>query len=150
MIVVSGHGSVKSFFFPFNYVFKWNLRDPRGIGDKSIFVLESPYGFIVNISAREAKIREFLLSGSVRIKIGINTWNSPLVGSIQTSNSIPYFSLDFKIILKVVDYSIIGLNLNFIVILVKFRCDVFWRIGILVWQPRVVFVIHHGIFLYGL
>lgn len=121
---------------------------PRCIGDESILVAEGPYLLVINISAIEAEIRQRFDCGSIWVKIGINSWNSSFVRSIKSGNWIPNFSLYFEIIFEVVDDCIILFSFSFIMILIKLACNIMSRIGILVWECRICFVIKNSIFFY--
>jgi len=84
---------------------------------------------------------------TIRIKIRINTRDAPFVGSIEVSDGIPDFSLNFEIMLKLIDDIIIGSYIGFIVIFIELRLNVFRGFGILVGQSWVCFIGDVDIFL---
>lgn len=82
MIVVLGNRSIESFLLPFNDMLEWYFLVPRSIGNEPIFVSKGPDLLVVNISSFESNIRQFLFGWSIRVEVGVNSWNSSLVRSV--------------------------------------------------------------------
>lgn len=64
-----------------------------------------------------------------------------LVRSVKVGNGLPYFLLNLKIVLKVVNNFVVFFDLSFIVILVEFGVNILRRMVVLVWQVGIFFII---------
>jgi hypothetical protein len=145
MIIVMGNWSVESLFFPFDDVLKLRLLVPGGVGDESIFVLEGPGDFFADFSTGKPEIGKFSSSESIRIKIGVYPRYAFLVGSIEPGNSVPDFSLNFKIVLELIVQSVVLLNISSIVVLVEFGMHIFRGMRILMRQCWIGFIVDKDI-----
>ena len=120
VIVVTSDGSVESFLFPLNDVLECVVGVEGSVGDESILVIESPDSLVHDISALETDVGKFLFGGTILTEISVNTRDSIFIGSVKLCESIPYLSLHFEIILKVIDDGIVLFKFCLIVVLVEF------------------------------
>lgn len=146
VIVVSSDRPVESFFLPFDDMLELLLGVPGSVGDESILILEGPVSFVHDISARKTEIRELLFCGPVFAEVGVDTWDSILVGSVKLCDGSPYLSLHFEVVFEVVYDIVVLFDFDPIVVLVELASDVMRRAGVLMRKRWIGFIVHDGIF----
>lgn len=119
MVVISSDRAVQSLLLPLDDVFEGSWFVPDSVGYEAILVGESPHMLAVNISSCEAQIRQFFSGYAIWIKIGIDSRNASLVGSVEFGNGVPDLSLYFEIVLEILDNIVVSFSVGFVVILVE-------------------------------
>ena len=123
MVVVVSDGSIETFFFPFDYVFKGDGCIPGSVGNESVLVGECPHLLAVNVAAGKADIRQGLGGNSADVEVGIDTRDTASVGAIEIGDGIPDFALDLEVVFEVVDDLVVLVDIGFVVVLVEFAVD---------------------------
>lgn len=124
-VEVFGDRSVGSFVFPLLDVLEVVFFMPWGVGNKSVFVGEDDF-LVVDIKSVESEVFEFRFDRAVFVDVGVDTPDAVLVGSVKITDGLPHFSLDFQVVLEIVNDSVVFLDLGFVVVLVEFGVDVLW------------------------
>jgi len=119
VVIILSNWTIQSFILPFENMFELRFTHPWSISDKSVLVLECPNLLFVNVTTIKSNIRKFLLYGTIWIEIGINSRNTFFVRTVQFVNGIPYFSLHFQIIFKLIDDFVVLLYISTVMILIK-------------------------------
>ena len=143
-VEVFGDWTVESFVLPLLNVLEIVFLVPWGVGDESVLVGENEL-LVVDVLSFEAQILKFWLDWAIFINVGINAPDSVLVRSVKVGDGLPYFLLNLKIVLEVLDNFVILFNLGFIVIFVEFGVNILRRVVVLVWQVRILFIIDFSI-----
>lgn len=143
-VEVFGDWSVGTFLFPLFDVLEVVFFVERGVGDEPVFVGENDF-LVVDVVSFKPEVLQFGFEGSVLVDVFINTSDSVFVGPVKIADSLPDFSLDFEIVVEVIDDFVILFDFDFIVVLVKFGVDVLRGVGILVREPGVFFIFDFSI-----
>ncbi len=143
-VKVFGDGSVGSFLFPLLDVLEVVFFVPGSVGNKSVFVGENDF-LVIDVQSIKAKFFKFGLDGTVFVKVGIDTPDASLVGSVKITDGLPHFALHFQVVLEIFNYLVIFLDFDFIVVLVQLRMYVLRGVGVLVREPWVSFVLDFGV-----
>lgn len=139
-----GDWTVESFVLPLLNVLEIVFLVPWGVGNESVLVGENEL-LVVDVLSFEAQILKFWLDWAIFINVGINAPDSVLVRSVKVGDGLPYFFLNLKIVLEVLDNFVILFNLGFIVIFVEFGVNILRRVVVLMWQVRILFIIDFSI-----
>lgn len=139
-----GDWSVGPFVFPLLDVLEVMFFVPWGVGDESVFVGEDDF-LVVDVEPVESQIFELGLDWSILIHVGIDTSDTVLVGPVKITDGMPDFSLDFQVVLEVINYSVVFFDFGFLVVFIKFWVDVLRWVVVLVREPWVSFVLDFGV-----
>ncbi len=93
-VEVFGDGSVGSFVFPLLDVLEAVFLVPGSVGNKSVLIGEDDF-LVVEVDPIEAKVFKFGFDWSVFVKVGVDTPDALLVGSVEITDGLPHFALHF-------------------------------------------------------
>lgn len=147
VVIVAGDGAVEPLPLPLDDVLELRPLVPGSVGDEAILVLEGPANLLGDLATGEAQVGEVGSGGAVGVEVGIDAGNASLVGAVEIGDGVPDLPLDGEIVLELIDDPVVLLDFGLVVVLVELGGDVFGRVGVLVGQGGVGFVVDEDVVL---
>lgn len=132
IIEMFSNWSVKSLLLPLFDMLEVMFLMEGSICYKSVLIWKTKL-LTVDIISFKSEILKFWFNWSIFINVCINSSYSMFIWSVEITNGLPDFFLDFQVILEVFNYIIVWCDGNLVVVLTEFWMNIFWWFWILVW-----------------